>query len=370
MLGAPRLRVLIASVVVAASLSAPVAHADMTIAWERTMLPVTADGGSYKLETLIVHPNDDARHPLAVISHGSPRDAADRPGMSPGSYGQVMQWFVRRGWTVAAMMRRGYGHSDGAWAEEYGSCANPDYYDAGKRGAADIAASIVSLAQNPHVDASHALAVGVSAGGFATVALTAQPPATLTAAIAFAPGRGSHSSDDVCAGDRLVDAMKRYGATSRVPLLWISAANDHYFGPRLVNEMVGAFNGAGGKATLVAAPAFGEDGHYLFTAKGGDEIWGPEVDRFLVAHRIALVPTPADLAVPAVPDPRGNAAKDHEEWARYLLAPPHKAFAASADGHHFGFVTGRYDLDQAKSEALGYCKGDCKIVSLDGAVVK
>jgi dienelactone hydrolase len=67
--------------------------------------------------------------------------------------------------------------------------------------------------------------------GFATVTLTAMAPQDLAAAIAFAPGRGSSGPDTVCGENRLVAAFAPYGKTSRAPLLWVSAQNDHFFGP-------------------------------------------------------------------------------------------------------------------------------------------
>ena len=36
-----------------------------------------------------------------------------------------------------------------------------------------------------------------------------------------------------------------------MPLLWVSAGNDHFFGPQLVSRLTGAFSKAGGKLTLV-----------------------------------------------------------------------------------------------------------------------
>ncbi|HIJ62198.1 MAG TPA: hypothetical protein HPQ04_05840, partial [Rhodospirillaceae bacterium] len=35
------------------------------------------------LEAMIIRPDDDRRHPLAVLNHGAPRNADDRAGMSP-----------------------------------------------------------------------------------------------------------------------------------------------------------------------------------------------------------------------------------------------------------------------------------------------
>jgi hypothetical protein len=82
----------------------------------------------------------------------------------------------------------------------------------------------------------------------------------------------------VCGEKQLVAAFAQYGRTSRVPLLWVSADNDHFFGPRLTSQLTGAFANAGGHVTYVKTAAFGDDGHTLFNA-AGIPIWSPIVDR-------------------------------------------------------------------------------------------
>lgn len=351
-----------------AGVAPPAAAATTGVGWEPLSLPVTVAGAPYRLDALLAFPDDGARHPLAILSHGSPRSAADRPTLLPAANAMQMLWYVRHGFTVAAVLRRGYGHSEGGWAETYGTCAAPDYAGAGRNGAADIAASIAALGGNAHVDASRVLAVGVSAGAFATVALTAAPPRGLVAAVAFAPGRGSTAPDRVCAQDRLVAAFAAYGATSRVPILWISARNDHYFDPPLVAKAVAAFDGAGGRATFVGVGASGDEGHYLFSAAAGVALWEPAVSDFLVKNGFAFAAHPLDLGMPglAVPPalgPRGRAA-----FAQYALEPPHKAFALARDGH-FGYAFGTSSAAAASTRALAACPqapGGCAVVNQDG----
>lgn len=217
-------------------------------------IPMAA-AGSDGLEAVVVQPRGAGRHPLAILSHGSPRDAADRPGMTArGMIPQLVE-FARRGFVAVSVLRRGYGSSQGGWAESFGPCADADYVEAGRAGAADIRAAITALTRRPDVDASKIVAVGVSAGGFATVALTADPPPGLVAAISFAGGRGSRGPDQVCDEDALVDAFSTYGKQSRVPMLWVYAQNDHFFGPALARRLLDAFQGAGGRASFVAADA-------------------------------------------------------------------------------------------------------------------
>ncbi|MES2710400.1 MAG: hypothetical protein V4653_02365, partial [Pseudomonadota bacterium] len=56
--------------------------------------------------------------PLVVINHGSPPVASARATMAPsGCGGEAVSWFTSRGYAVALPLRRGYGASDGPYAE-------------------------------------------------------------------------------------------------------------------------------------------------------------------------------------------------------------------------------------------------------------
>jgi hypothetical protein len=81
----------------------------------------------------------------------------------------------------------------------------------------------------------------------------------------------------------LVVAAGRYGSTARIPTLWLYAANDSFFAPDLARKMFDAFVRAGGRAEFVALPAFGSDGHQLFSAAGGRALWQPPIEKFLDA---------------------------------------------------------------------------------------
>ena len=100
------------------------------------------------------------------------------------------------------------------------------------------------------------------------MALTADPPPGLFAAISFAGGRGSSSDDQVCRADRLIEVFQVFGARSRIPMLWVYAENDHFFAPALAQRLKQAFQAGGGRVDFIAAPAFGSDGHQLFSRAG------------------------------------------------------------------------------------------------------
>ena len=161
--------------------------------------------------------------------------------------------------------------------------------------------------------------------------------------------------------------LRSYGKTSRVPLLWIAAENDHFFGPRLVPLLTDAFSKAGGNLTFVKAAAFGDDGHQLFTTAGGIPIWSPIVDRFLAANNLALRDRLIDIALPNVAAPPGLSSKGRDTFKTYLESGPNKAFAVG--NSRFGWATGRRTAEEARMAAMDYCTSGastkCRIVNVN-----
>ena len=355
---------------IAVFLLAPLPTLAQSLVTEDLRIP-DAEAGSQGLEAVLVKPSGAGRHPLVVLSHGSPRDGNDRAKLSARDMLAEAVVFAKRGFVAVAVLRRGYGTSPGGWAETYGPCDKADYASAGRRGAADVKTAILFLEKRGDVEASNVLAVGVSAGGFATVALTADPPPGLVAAISFAGGRGSSGPDTVCSGAALVEAFGQYGARSRTPMLWVYAQNDHFFGPALAQRLLAAFNGAGGQADFVHAPAFGDEGHFLFSAKG-EAVWTPIVDTYLKTHGFALAAL-AQNASPALAPPRQISASGRKDFETYLAAPGHKAFAVSESGA-YAWRTARGTADEAKETALHNCadlgKKPCALYAVDDAYAR
>jgi dienelactone hydrolase len=252
-------------------------------------LRIPAPGaGKQGLEAVMVRPDEPGPHPLALINHGAPRAGSDRRKMTPAEMLPQAREFASRGWTAVVLMRRGYGDSGGNFSEDARACdRRPDYYGAGLQTANDLRAAISYLSKLPEVDPTRIISIGRSAGGFGTVALAANPPPGLVAAINFAGGRGSQSADQVCNPAELVDTFHAFGKTSRIPMLWVYAQNDHFFSPQLAAEFYKAFTAAGGTAQFVSAGPFGADGHHLFS-EAGIPIWTPMVDAFLQSQNLVL----------------------------------------------------------------------------------
>jgi dienelactone hydrolase len=323
------------------------------------------------LEALLVRPDEAGPHPLALIAHGTPREGKERPRMSPFAFLPQAMEFARRGWAAVIVMRRAYGGSGGRYAESNAPCTDPQYVPAAKASADDLKAAIEHLATRTDIDAARVIVVGHSAGGMAAAALAADPPPGLVAAISFAGGRGSVADDKVCQEDRLVDAFRTFGASSRIPMLWVYADNDHFFGPALAERLKTAFAAGGGNVELVRAAPFGKDGHFLFSAFSASAIarWTPPVDAFLAAHALAPRDTPLPLPPPPAVDPPANLQEEgRRAFAEYLAGPPHKAFAMSPQGP-YGWQTAERTIEEAKARALEYClkyTGDCDVVMVDG----
>jgi dienelactone hydrolase len=315
----------------------------------------TRGSGKKGLEAVMVRPSDSSPHPLALLTHGTPRVGSDRQDMTPLAMIPQAREFARRGWTAVIVMRRGFGDSGGGYDEEAQACGRrPDFVGPTQAAAKDLRESVEYLRTRPEVDPSRMIGVGVSAGGMAMVGMSADPPPGMVAAISFAGGRGSDSPDHVCNEGALVSAFAEFGRHSKIPMLWVYAANDHYFRMQLAQSFYQAYNQSGGKATFFAAGPFGEDGHMLFSLRG-IPTWTPMVDEFLKRQNLVLRETLLQIPVPSVDPPAYLLSQNREEFELYLLGAPHKAFAASQGGHA-GMIFGRRTDEEAEKRALEGCK--------------
>jgi dienelactone hydrolase len=329
-----------------------------------------AAAGPAGLEALLIRPSGTQRYPLALISHGASSDAQVRQEMSPyGFYRQAIE-FARRGFAALVVIRRGYGGSPGSYAEGHSCCEAGTYLRAAKDSANDLRAAIAAMKARNDVTTQGMIAVGVSGGGLASIVLTMDPPPGLAAAISFAGGllRAKRADDDPrSASDEagLVEAFRTFGTASRTPMLWVYAANDSYFRPDLAHKLLAAFTAEGGRAKLIDAPAFGNDGHLLFSA--GTAMWPKMIDDFLREQNLGtrdLLPPPA---LPALPAPPRLTEKGRASFTDYLTAGPHKVFAASPSGA-YGYWSGTRSLEKAKDEALAGCSKnapDCVLYAID-----
>jgi dienelactone hydrolase len=350
-------------------IAASCAHAQHYVEREIIIPWVLAGSG---LDALLVYADLPGKHPLIVITHGSSRKMEEHADVTPWQQLPQALWFARRGWVALVVVRRGYGASGGEPdGRKSGRCPQTDYQAAGEYAAEDLRIAIDYARSLPQVDATHIVAMGVSTGGLATVALTAKAPPGLVAAINFAGGRGSKADHDVCNPGDLIHAYHSFGKHSRTPMLWIYAQNDKFFWPELAQKFDAAFRSQGGQDHFVLAPPIGDDGHTLFRHP---EAWTSTVDDFLKAQNLTTLPEPLpEIKPPNVPPPAGLSESGLQSFQSYLLLGPHKAFATSP--HSFGFSAARMTTDDARKKALENCKHSaqnneqCTVVSVDNAEV-
>jgi dienelactone hydrolase len=329
--------------------------------------------GPRGLQALLVRADEPGPHPLAIITHGTNYSEQVRRQRSPHSQLPLAMEFARRGWTAVIVLRRGNGDSGGEFQEGVGICQRQTYEKIGTASADDLRTAIDFLAKRPDVDPNRIIALGVSGGGFAAVALTADPPPGLIAAINFAGGSSPYRNLPACT-DNLVAAFRSFGVKSRVPMLWVYSVNDAVFWPEVAQRFYAAFSDAGGKARFIQAPAFEENGHNLFGARGAP-IWTVYVDEFLKSRnlqlRTRLLPLPSPVASPVHP-PSELPQAEMPYFQQYLAAQNQKALAISASGnarYAYGFAAAA----DAKKSALALCQAHgekCRIVFVNNSFVR
>jgi dienelactone hydrolase len=234
------------------------------------------------MRSTLFRPKGKGPYPLAVINHGSVEDPDERALMRLPSFPTLTAWLLARGYAVLVPQRPGHGKTGGRYAESEGPCGSADFFRAGESTADSIAAAIGYMVRQPFIRRTGILGVGNSAGGWGAMALAGRNPPGVAAIIGFAPGRGGREHGlplNNCSPGRLVDAAARFGATARIPTLWLYAANDTYFPPKLSGRVADAFAAAGGKAEYRLLPRFGREGHALIQAPPA--VWSAPLEQFL-----------------------------------------------------------------------------------------
>ena len=152
----------------------------------------------------------------------------------------------------------------------------------------DIAATIDFMNQQPFIDADNTTVVGVSTGGWASLAVAARNLPSARAVVNVADGRGGHAygrANAVCGAERLVDAACLFSLTARVPTLWFYSENDSYFAPRLARRLARTWGAGGASAEQHVLPPYGRDGHDIADDQAGWGCGGRRWRAFWIAPR-------------------------------------------------------------------------------------
>jgi dienelactone hydrolase len=329
---------------------------------ESLMVPITlADGSQVNLEAMVVRPDRPGRFPLVVLVHGTPRFIGEtlRAAMAQQSPADLLEpavAFAQRGYAAASIMRRGFGGSEGRFAEALsGTCNDRDYLAVGRIAAEDVTGALAKLRGEPWVDPDRVLLLGHSTGGFAVTTAAANNPPGVVGILDFAGGHGSAGPDRVCSPDHLVEDAGILGRTARVPALWIYSDNDHYIPAALGRSMFDAYVASGAPAQLQILPPFGVEGHPM-VSMGPAELWWPSVESFLnglhlPTSLVVELPPPATIPAPA---PLNAACTNY--FDAYVKAHTDiKAFAWNREGHCSSVTSASRTIDDAKEVAMRRC---------------
>jgi dienelactone hydrolase len=278
------------------------AYAQFGVVTEDVRIPVGS--GAYSIAARIVRPTaGEGRFGAVVLNHGVAGTRAERLRESPDLLLDAATEFARHGYVVVMPLRRGFGVTGGDYAEDPGPCSNPDFRKAEAAASDDVMAAYDYARRLSYVDGSRMILAGQSAGAMVSIFTAAmRAPQGLVAVLGFAAGRGGNPEyrpGVPCAVEPVAKLLDSLGRQIKVPVLFHYSQNDRFFNPATTRLWYDRFTAGGAKADYVMQPAFGADGHYVFSASGGSKIWLPAVEHFLKVYGVpfqALTPVRPVLA--------------------------------------------------------------------------
>lgn len=338
---------------------------------EDRLMPITlADGNQVRLETMILRPDRPGRFPLVLLVHGTNPATGEAfriasAKQSPVDLLNPAVVFAQHGYAVAAIMRRGFGRSEGGFVERLsGPCDDRDYLAVGRTAAEDVIGALATLRGESWVEPDRVLLMGHSTGGFAVTAAAADNPVGVVGVLNFEGAHGSGGPGRICSPDHLVADAGILGRTARIPALWVYAENDHFAPPALGRRMFETYTASGAPAQLQILPAYGVEGHAVVPMATADT-WWPIVESFLDQLHL---PTSLAVQLPALrnlPAPTPLNAACTVYFDAYVKAwTDVKAYARNREGHCSSVTSTQRTVEDAKSEAMRQCLAAWKECSL------
>jgi len=335
---------------------------------EEGFLRVKIKGRLVLLQGLIVKKSDLAgKLPIMLATHGTTGAPKQRQDMTPrgvnDSNVRLLRNYARRGWLSIYVLRRGYGQSDGPTPVAKVKCDGtaPTLQDFMDADADDLEATLAYIGQREDADTSRVMALGVSGGGGAVVALGARNPPGLKIIVNISGGVHLSACNASKNSERMIETMRHYGTQSKVPNLWYYAETDHLFPGQTVADMRGAFLEGGGYAKLIHYPKLTDfktneeiDGHRLWSQRASTII--VDVDGYLRNNNL---PTWDFNEVNALAKRIGikNGTPLPSILEFYLASPDYKALAQSTTSETS--LADTYDsatLEAAKQGAIAACQ--------------
>jgi pimeloyl-ACP methyl ester carboxylesterase len=254
------------------------------------------DDGKIRLVSYVWRPLKNDRHEVVLFSHGStagltrsPKEPGDAPPVS------VIRFFVSRGYTLVAPMRRGRGESTGTYVEECavyaGKCTGADQLALTDRSLREALLDSYAVIDQLIVGRlafrdSKILVAGISRGGFLSLILAGERPALVKGVVNFVGGwHGANERLSAADFQQRIDIqsvrLTRAAKQTRVPSIWIYAARDPFYSENAPRELLRAWREAGGQAEYIfVAEHQLPSGHAIASNAA---LWERQVDTFLSA---------------------------------------------------------------------------------------
>ncbi|UHS55788.1 alpha/beta hydrolase family protein [Agrobacterium vaccinii] len=342
------------------------------LTYDATRIETQINGLPVGLEAFIAKPAISGRLPVVLITHGSNNtpeklDASDELG----------NWaldFAARGYLAVAVLRQGYGKSDGTVNQSGGTCEAPTPALVLQRDADDLEGALKAIALRPDADMSRVVAIGQSRGGSAVTALSARSSVHLSAVISVSGGvyhldkgaqpRPFHVYDN-CERyrDALIETVSVYARTAHMPQLWAYEENDPWFSPDLVQAFRQGWEKSGGNVQVAILPPSDINGHQLFFSAQGRASLHPLVDDFLRRNNLPTWSKTNTATLRATL--RSDQQKDLDAYLEGGTAE--RALAIAKDGSgRLHYNEGRAISDRARRDALKTCEDQehksCKLL--------
>jgi pimeloyl-ACP methyl ester carboxylesterase len=253
------------------------------------------DQGRIELVSYVYRPLKSDRGETVVLSHGSTGGWTVSPSEPVVPSSPLVKYFVNRGFTVIAPMRRGRGESSGRYVEECefqaGKCTlaeNTALFDKALDQALLDSTAVIRqwVKRTAPRSPKRILFTGESRGGFLSLALAATFPQETMGVINFVGGWLSLSpkwSEEVNAQRMQLHARRlaQVADRVRVPTLWIYGERDSFYSDAVTREFFAAYTAAGGRGEyhLITDPDM-KDGH---SVAWWPEHWESKADDYLKA---------------------------------------------------------------------------------------
>ena len=141
------------------------------------------------------------------------------------------RYFVSKGFAVFMPLRVGYGETGGPDVEFSGKCDARNYPPVYEAAAVQTLRVIEYAKTLPYIDPANGLVVGQSFGGTTAAAIAAKNVAGVKGAMNFAGGGGGRPDThpgQPCSQDRMTELFASYGASARIPTLWLYSETTNF----------------------------------------------------------------------------------------------------------------------------------------------